>query len=365
MTELLKDMFFTQTSINEMADILKKYYPAFDKEKFISLVFDDTFGTKKLKEKMRHTTQCLHETLHKSFEEALDILKKAAPYIKGFEAMTLPDYVELYGMENWGLSLPALGYFTKFASSEFAIRPFIANDPERAMAYMSTWAEDEDPKVRRFASEGCRPRLPWAMALPVFKKDPSLILRILEKLKNDESDFVKKSVANNLNDISKDNPEVVLDVCEQWYGHSKNIDQIVKHGCRTLLKSGNKRALLLFGFCDPKNLHVENLKLNKKTVAIGENVHFSFELIVKEKKTSKIRLEYCVYYVKSGGKLSKKVFQIIEKNYKPGKHLVSRKQTFQNMSTRKHYPGIHQILIIVNGVEMEKVSFKLLQKDSN
>jgi len=365
MTELLKDMFFTKTSINEMADILKRYYPAFDKDKFVGLVFNDSWEIKELKAKMRHTTQCLHETLPESFEEGLDILKKAAPYIKGFDLMTLPDYVELYGMENWGLSLPALGYFTKFASSEFAIRPFIAKDPERAMAYMSTWAEDKDPKVRRFASEGCRPRLPWAMALPVFKKDPFLILQILEKLKNDESDFVKKSVANNLNDISKDNPEVVLDICEKWYGDSKNLDQIVKHGCRTLLKSGNRRALLLFGFGDPKNLSIENLKPDKKTLAIGEDVHFSFELIVKEKKTSKVRLEYCVYYVKSSGKLSKKIFQIIEKKYEPGKYLVKRKQTFQNMSTRKHYPGIHQISIIVNGVEMEKVSFELLQKDSN
>ena len=113
---------------------------------------------------------------------ALDILKKATPDVKGFEAMALPDFVATYGMDEWDLSLPALGHFTKYYSSELAIRPFLDKDPEKGMACMMAWAEDKNPKIRRLASEGCRPRLPWAMALPKFKNDPSLILPILEKL---------------------------------------------------------------------------------------------------------------------------------------------------------------------------------------
>jgi len=118
---------------------------------------------------MRHTTECLHQTLPKSYKQAVALLMKAAPEVKGFEAMCLPDYIELYGPDDWDLSLEALACFTKYSSSEFAIRPYIKEDAKRAMAFMEKLADDPDPKVRRFASEGCRPRLPWAMGLPQFK----------------------------------------------------------------------------------------------------------------------------------------------------------------------------------------------------
>jgi 3-methyladenine DNA glycosylase AlkC len=361
MAERLKNMFFTASSINDVAGTLKEYYPGFDKEKFTRLVFTEDWESKELKERMRHTTTCLHKTLPESYEEALDILKKAAPFVKGFEAMSLPDYVECYGMDDWNLSLPALRHFTKYSSSEFAIRPFLDRDPEKTMAMMSAWAEDKDPKVRRFASEGCRPRLPWAMALPKFKKDPSLILPVLEKLKNDESDSVRRSVANNLNDISKDNPESALEISERWYGRSKHTDEIVKHACRTMLKTGNKRALLIFGYGDPSHIGIENFSLNKETAAIGESLRFAFELIINEQEKRKLRLEYAVYFMKANGKLSKKVFQIIEKEYEPGRHLLSRKHSFVDMTTRRHYPGEHRISIIVNGEEKVKIPLQIYE----
>jgi 3-methyladenine DNA glycosylase AlkC len=359
MAERLKDMFFTQSSMNEFAETIKKIYPAFDKKKFLSLIFDSTWESQELKEKMRHTTLCLHKTLPNSYKEALDLLKKAVPHVKGFEAMAIPDYVELYGMEDWNISLPALGYISKFISPEFAIRPYLDKDPKRVMEYMNAWAEDKDPKVRRFSSEGCRPRLPWAMALPKFKKDPGPILRHLEKLKNDDSEFVRRSVANNLNDISKDHPEVVLDICEKWYGKTKNTDDIVKHACRTMLKAGNKRAMLLFGYSDPSHIEVKKFKLDKKILSIGENLRYSFDLFIDEKESKKVRLEYCVYFMKANGKLSGKVFKITENDFNPGNHSIARKHSFVDMTTRKHYPGEHHISIIVNGVEKEKIVFEL------
>ncbi len=360
MAEPLKEQFFTSASMNKLADTLTKFYPVFDKKRFLNLVFDTSFKAKELKEKMHHTTECLHIVLPESYPEALEILKKAAPLITGFESLSLPDFVELCGMEDWDLSLPALKHFTRYSSSELAIRPFIAQDPERVMAFMNDLTEDENKNVRRFASEGCRPRLPWAMGLPGFKKDPGLILPILEKLKDDESEFVRRSVANNLNDISKDHPDLALDIFERWYGHSPKTDEIVKHACRTLLKAGNKRALILFGFSDPANMKVEKLKLDKEMISIGQDLRFSFDLCMNEKKKSRVRLEYIVHYVKAKGKISKKVFQIIEKEYAPGRHKISRKQSFIDMTTRKHYPGKHQIAIMVNGVEKSLISFDLM-----
>lgn len=362
MAKKLKHLFFTSDSINELADTITRFYPSFDKAKFIGAVFDSSWESKELKEKMRHTAICLHEVLPDSYEAALDILMKVAPYIKGFDALTLPEYVMLYGMNDWDRSMPALRHFTKYSSSEFAIRPFLTMDLERAMERMSEWAEDEDSNVRRFASEGCRPRLPWALGVPQLKKNPCLILPILEKLKNDESEDVRRSVANNLNDISKDHAELVLDICEKWYGQSKDTDNIVKHACRGLLKAGNNRALALFGISNSSALGVDNFKLEKKRISIGEYLLFSFKLIVNEKEDAKARLEYCIYYQKANGKPSKKVFKIAEGNYAPGTHSFSRKQSFEDMSTRKHYPGKHKISIILNGIEITKMTFELTQR---
>lgn len=359
MPEKLKDLFFTTSFIDQLGDAIRQVYPDFDKEKFDSLVFDGAFETKELKEQMRHITRCLYETLPKDYPEALEILTEVAPSFRGFDGMVFSDYVGCYGLNEWELSLPALAFFTKHISAEYAIRPFLAQDPERAMECMRAWAEDENEQVRRLASEGCRPRLPWGMALPAFKNDPGPILPILEKLKDDESESVRKSVANNLNDISKDHSDLVLDISERWYGHNKDTDWIVKHACRGMLKAGNKRAMRLFGFADPKDIKVENLTLDKETLFIGEDQHFTFDLTVHTDEACKIRLEFSVHYAKPKGKGSRKVFQLKEASFEPGSHLISKKLSFADQSTRKHYPGQHQVSIIVNGIEMAQATFEL------
>ena len=359
MAERLKDIFFTHESVNNLAKALADVWDGFDIEGFVASMFTDEFAAMELKAKMRYTTQCLHKFLPEDYRQALDILKKAAPNIKGAEAMSMPDYVDLYGMDDWAASLPALRFFTRFASAEFAIRPYIVKDPQKTMDTLLQWADDEDEKVRRLASEGCRPRLPWAMALPEFKKDPSLIFPILEKLKNDPSEFVRRSVANNLNDISKDHPDVVLDLCGQWLGISNETDKIVKHACRTLLKSGDTKAMRLFGYGDPANLFVEELALDKSTIPIGEHIMVTFNLNVRENADCKVRLEFTVHYMKAKGNHSKKVFQIIEKTFPPGVHPFKRKLSFADMSTRKHHPGPHPIAVIINGEEKARVTLEL------
>lgn len=349
MPEKLKNLFFTKDSLQLFAEAIKNVYSDFEVAEFLKLIHDESWDTLELKAKMWHTTKCLHKTMPNDYLEALVILVKAAPTIKGFEAMTLPDYVEKYGMDHWEESLNALGHFTKYSSSEFAIRPFLDKKPELAMHYMLNWAESEFENVRRFASEGCRPRLPWAMILPQFIINPRPIFELLKKLKDDNSEFVRKSVANNLNDISKDHPNLMMDVCISWYGYSDNTNWIVKHACRTLLKQGNTRALRLFGFGDPTKLEIEKLKLSKTKIKIGESINLSFLLNNQEEKPCKIRLEYAIDFVKARGKSSRKIFQIIEKEYTPGSFEIKRKHSFADLSTRKHYIGKHKISIIVNG----------------
>jgi 3-methyladenine DNA glycosylase AlkC len=359
MPEKLKDIFFTGESVGQLADHIGAAYPDFDREQFLGLVFDDAWESRELKDRMRHVAHCLHEALPQDYPKALEILKAAAPSIRGFEAISLPEFVGRYGLGHWDLSLPALAFFTRFGSSEYGIRPFLKQDPQRAMEYMLRWADDPSEHVRRLASEGCRPRLPWGMGLAAFKKDPSLILPVLEKLKNDESEYVRKSVANNLNDISKDHPDVVLDTCERWYGHSKRTDWIERRALRTLLKAGNRRALLLFGFADLADIHVEDLTLDRARLQIGDVLQYSFQLRVDGEEPRKIRLELGIDYVKKRGRLSRKVFAIEEDTFAPGTHLMSRKARFADQSTRKHNPGEHHITILVNGVEKATASFEL------
>lgn len=183
------------------------------------------------------------------------------------------------------------------------------------MKQMLVWSKHEHWGVRRLASEGCRPRLPWAMALPNLKENPAPIIPILENLKNDPARFVRLSVANNLNDIAKDNPEIVIDLVKKWKGESKEVDWIIKHGCRTLLKQGNPEVMELFGFNSTiSNICVEDFQISSPEVKVGDSLEVSFKLLNKNDQTTKIRLEYGIYYQKANGTLTKKCIKSARKN---------------------------------------------------
>lgn len=349
---------YNQAFVQELAKAIKVASPAFDAIDFEHRVFDSEWEQRELKQRMRHVTQTMYATIEGDYPAQIKVLYQVAPTIKdGLLGMIFPDFVEQYGLDDYAISAKALSEFTKYSSSEFAVRPFIEKYPEM-MTQMLTWADDENEHIRRLASEGCRPRLPWGMALKAFKKDPTPILPILEKLKEDESLYVRKSVANNLNDIIKDNPDIVLEIAERWLkkGHP-HTQWIVKHGVRTLLKRGDKRALALFGLADAKGLKVSDLSFTKNSVMIGEHFHFSFDLHVDRPRT--VRIEYGVYFVKSNGSQSRKVFQLSEKDFALGTHSFKRKQHFKNLTTRKHYAGTHRLVIIVNGEEMLGKDFEV------
>ena len=359
MPEKLKDVLFSLDSLYGLADAIVAADPQFERQMFLSLVQDGSWESRELKDRMHHVTRCLHQTLPPDFPAALDILKSIASSLRGFYPFVCSDYVECYGLEHWELSMLALAFFTQFGSSEFAVRPFIARDPARAMAVLASWADDPNHHVRRLASEGCRPSLPWGMALPMFQQDPAPILPILEKLKDDESEYVRKSVANNLNAMSKDHPELALDLAERWYGRSPRTDWIVRHALRTLLKAGNTRALALLGVAEQGRARVEKLTLDRATLPIGVDLHYQFTLHVEGEEPCQVRLELAVDYVKGRGQLSRKVFAIREDRFAPGSHVITRRFSFADRSTRRHYPGQHYLTIVVNGVEMAKASVQL------
>lgn len=359
---------FNRKFYEKFTSFLAPLLSDFDKGKFFDLIFDEEWAGRELKQRMRHTTEVLHQFMPADFAKASKIIVQLVENLtaagvteESVEYMFLPDYLEIYGIEHYDEAMTAFEKVTKFTTCEFGVRPFIDRFPGKAMAQMSEWSKSENHHVRRFSSEGCRPRLPWGMALKGLKKDPAPVLEILERLKNDPSEYVRKSVANNLNDISKDHPDLALKVGNKWIGKTKNTDWVVKHAMRTLLKKGNKEAMSLFGLGSTEGLEVADFQVVTPKVKIGDALKFNFILKNKNASAKTIRLEYAIFYLLGNGKLSKKVFKISEKKYAAGAEvLVERKQSFRIITTKVFYPGMQEVSVIVNGEEFARGAFELV-----
>lgn len=351
MPELLKDRF-NRAFVARLGQALAEVEPAFDADGFVRATVARDWNALELKQRMRRISERLQQWLPGDYRRQVALLDAVAPQFRGLTAMVFPDFVEAFGVDDFDTSIAALERFTRYSSSEFAVRPFIVRYGERTLAAMRAWAQSPDEDVRRLASEGARPRLPWAMALPALKRDPRPTLPILEALKNDPSEYVRRSVANHLNDIAKDHPDLVLDIARRWLGTSAATDALVRHACRTLLKRGDPRALALFGHDHGAVVRVTAFRLAARSIAIGERLAFSFAVTLDDARAAVLRLDYAVDFVKSAGTTSRKVFRIAERRFEPGvPQRFARTHRFQDFTTRRHYPGRHRIAIIVNGVE--------------
>lgn len=362
----LKDLY-SAAFYDKFAEVLGQTLPKFDKKAFLSAIFDETWEAKELKERMRHTTLVLHRFFPKDFSQSVLLLKQIITLLrqKGFtgslEFIFLPDYIELYGIEHLNISIDALEFVTQFISCEFAVRPFILKYGSKMTDQMLRWSLHHSAEVRRLSSEGIRPRLPWAMALPELKKNPEVIFPILENLKKDPSESVRRSVANNLNDISKDHPDKVLAVAARWKNIGKETDAIIKHACRTLLKKANPAIFAYYGLDDDSHVKIADFQLLTPNIAVGDYLQFSFSLTNQHPEPQTIRLEYGIYYRRQNGDLYKKVFKLSEKSHAANATLlVKRKQSFKRITTRTFYSGLHKLSLIVNGKERQLVEFELL-----
>jgi 3-methyladenine DNA glycosylase AlkC len=229
------------------------------------------------------------------------------------------------------------------------------------MAQMLVWAGHESAEVRRLASEGCRPRLPWGIRLQALVADPSPILPILERLKNDPSESVRRSVANNLNDISKDHPGLVLDLLHGWQaGATAETQWITGHALRTLLKQGHPGALALLGYPGDAKIAVHNVAVEPRCIAFGDHVTLSFDIESQADEPLNLMVDYVVYHLRANGTLSPKVFKLTKKAIQPGEILrIERKHSFAPVTTRKYYPGEQAIEPKINGRLFGRVEFNL------
>jgi 3-methyladenine DNA glycosylase AlkC len=302
----------------------------------------------------------------------LEILLAIAEECQGFPYLIFPDFVARYGLDkkHRQRSLKALELFTRQSSAEFAIRPFIKQDPEGVMKQMLAWAKHPNEHVRRLASEGCRPRLPWGESLPLFKKDPAPVLAVLEQLKDDPSLYVRKSVANNLNDISKDNPAAVLATAKRWKGLSPGTDWIIRRACRTFIRRGDAEAYAFFGYDllerpdaagSPPLISETRFSVMPRKAWIGGSSEIRYALTVREGSPVRLRLEYAVDFVRAGGRVSCKIFVLADKTLEGGARLEGKRvHRWADLSTRRHYPGDHRFVLLVNGREAASEIIKLL-----
>ena len=366
MAELLKHIY-NASFFETYADALTEVIPTFDKSTFIVSFHTAHWDSLELKQRMAflaHTTAKIlpaeyHEKV-KTILRLIDVLCRSSVKDQNLEYIFMADIITEYGLDDLKTSLSAIEHITQFVSFEFAGRAFIIRYPKEMMQQMVKWTKHNHENVRRYASEGCRPRLPWGTKLTALVHDPSPCIPVLEKLMEDASLYVRKSVANHLNDISKDHPDLVVEYIKKWKGRSDNTDWILRHGARTLLKNGNHEVLHIFGTSRDNAYNMEHFHLEHDQLSQSESLSFSFSITNLSDAAAVFRVEYNIWYVKSGGQYSKKIFKIAEKPILPHSPQKFVKQhRFQDLTTRRHYSGIHKISIVINGNESAPLAFEL------
>ena len=362
--EPLKNIY-SEKFLLDFAHRLGGVYTDFDEKKFINKTISPPWPDLELKQRMSRIADVTIELLPSDVFLAAAILEKLCEEVShstqgmNFGYMFVPECIEKLLLPHPERAFEAFEKITSFTSCEFAVRIFLIKHQELGMAYMNTFADSTKEGVRRFASEGCRPRLPWAMALPALKKDPSPIFPILHKLMDDPSEFVRRSVANNLNDISKDHEDLVLDFARKHLSNGVERKKLIKHGLRTLLKKGHTQALNLFG---SNAAHFEMVQFQTAaTVRVGDYLTFEFGLANTDEQTLDLRIEYAIYFKLANGSHNKKVFKITERKLAASDTLtINKRHSFKPITTRKYYKGEHHLSIIINGREQSKASFLLV-----
>ncbi|MDQ1248933.1 MAG: alkylation repair protein [Actinomycetota bacterium] len=301
----------------------------------------DGFDRLELKARGVRVAQVMHTHLHRDPATAIGQVASAIGPPLGFGYFAHSEFIGTYGLSAFEESMVAQHALTQVFTAEFCIRPFIAHDP-RTMDRLYQWARDDSEHVRRLVSEGTRPRLPWAARLPQFQADPGPVLDLLDLLKDDPSEYVLRSVGNNLNDISRDNPQAALAVAADWLPQR---GRLVRRGLRTLLKAGHPQALALLGYQDTDVVASAQLPAR---LQVGERL----PIVVTLQGDGAVLLDLRVHYVKANGATSAKVFRGGEVTVQ-GKAHVRRTVSFAHHSTRRQYPGPHLIEALVNGVPHE------------
>jgi 3-methyladenine DNA glycosylase AlkC len=270
-------------------------------------------------------------------------------------------FVARHGLVHFELSMQAQYQLTQRFTAEFSIRPFIERYPAATLTLLEEWTRDDNAHVRRLVSEGTRPRLPWASRLQEFQRDPAPVLRLLELLKDDPELQVRRSVANNLNDIGKDHPEALIGTARRWLrGANENRQWIIKHALRSAVKRAEPKALSVLGYGAQAKVTLSAIRIAPRRLRIGGRVTIEFALTNPTRRKQDVLVDFRIHFIKANGASKPKVFKLKQLTLAAGKTVTLAKTVaLHEMTTRKHYPGRHYIDVVINGVAQPLGEFEL------
>ncbi len=368
MAEPLKNRLNADVPVR-IARMIAAVDPQFDTRGFVAAALDGYLELE-LMPRARHIAAALHRFLPGDYRRAAAILidslgpKPDAGENNGMAPFFyLPHtlFVAAHGLEHFELSMRAQYELTQRFTAEFSIRPFLLHHQQRTLKQLSRWSEDDSVHVRRLVSEGTRPRLPWAMRLAAFQRDPRPVIALLEKMKDDPELYVRRSVANNLNDIGKDNPAVLITTAGGWLKNAPaSRAALVQHALRSSIKHGDKQALALPGFGKRANVALRNIAIAPKRAAIGGKIKISFDVVNTASRLQRVLVDLKVHYAKAGGKTGAKVFKLKRIELAP-RAVASFAKTLSlaDMTTRKHHAGTHRVETMLNGQVVALGKFEL------
>jgi len=356
-----------------IAEHVSRHLPGFNAESFKAEVLQQ-LGQLELKQRSQLIADQLHKTLPSNFKKRNAVLRAVLhpldtaltdqqsddAGICGWGMMPLCTVVGQYGLKDFDNSLQLLREMTSRFTAEFDVRFYLLADQDRTLNIMRTWLQDDNANVRRLISEGTRPRLPWGQQLPAFIADPSPMLPMLTALRDDESEYVRRSVANHLNDIAKDHPDLVAELALEWLkGADKNREKLVRHACRTLIKQGHSGALKAFGHTAPK-LELLQLSVHTPHITLGDSLKFSATLCSTSKQSQSLVIDYVLHLKKANNSLAAKVFKWKKLRLAAGEKIsIDKSHPLRAITTRRYYSGAQQLSLRINGTDFGLENFEL------
>ncbi len=349
---------FNEDAVKKISKEIKQVYKPFNTLGFEKEVLK-TLNDLELKDRVRLISSTLKDHLTNDYKKNIKILTsilsdenlherkewdgKNEKGISGFITWPLTQYIEDNGLEDLKTSMDGLYQMTKRFTAEFAIRPFLEKYGEEVYTkYLNLWVKDKSRHVRRLVSEGTRPNLPWGSKVSWISENPKFNIYLLEKLKNDTEEYVRRSVANHLNDISRIDKKLLLGTISKWDLECPETKWIIRHATRSLLKAGEPRALRLNGYDTNPKVKLSKFKLGPKKIKEGESFKFKFEIENTSNKGLSLLMDYIIHYPKKNGKLSPKAFRLKSLKLKKGERITIEKEVvFKKVTTRVHYTGHH------------------------
>ncbi len=359
MAEKLKNLFNTQ-AVHSIARDLRRAHSPFQERAFAKACIAKLDGLE-LTQRAWHIADVMYDHLPRPFAAAAGVvIDSLGPELVRSDELGLAPlrymphvfFVQRYGLDDFVAAMRAQYELTKRFSAESSIRAFLVKYPKETYARLQEWTQDENVHVRRLVSEGTRPRLPWAPRLRAFQADPHPVIALLELLKDDPERYVQRSVANNLNDIGKDHPDLAVDVCRRWSASAPpGRVWVVKHALRSLVKTAHQGALEIMGVGARPRVQIGRARLSPSRVRLGGVIRFSFDVENRGRTSQNLLIDYVVHFVKANGATRPKVFKLRKLVLAAaGSTKLADTISFRNMTTRRHYPGRHRIDLLINGV---------------